>query len=282
MCGINFPMAFETWSLHCLDGFYILARISGGPARAIQKWLRLLSGCRAGEFELLGSTRRWIQECVDFVRNFKSFTNGELVAAVFDKFPALSQDRNVWSTILALVECFSFRDAAQIAIHSDRELKMNACEQYSGYLECLSDSLAMDRDFLQQVIELDPDALCMQSSEWGSSASVSGSLDRWKKPETLPCWSMGYSWPATTLSSHRSKDKSVFCQGLVHAWLEIAFRQITFQNLFGQKQIFLWLAQYGKENPFRYTSDRLKCDATFVLQVVELQPYSFHFVSEEI
>jgi hypothetical protein len=87
------------------------------------------------------------------------------VAAVFDKFPALSQDRNVWSTILASVECFSFRNAAQIAIHSDRELKMNACEQYSGYLECLSDSLAMDRDFLQQVIELNPDALCNLPNE---------------------------------------------------------------------------------------------------------------------
>ena len=203
------------------------------------------------------------------------------MAAVFDKFPALSQDRNVWSTILALVECFSFRDAAQIAIHSDRELKMNACEQYSGYLECLSDSLAMDRDFLQQVIELNPDALCNLPNE----APQHQFQDLLTDERNLKRF-LADKWVI--------HDRLLLClpievrtsRSFVKAWFTPAWR-LLFDRLLsrifcGRKQIFLWLAQYGKENPFRYTSDRLKCDATFVLQVVELQPYSFHFVSEEI
>jgi len=98
----------------------------------------------------------WIlKDDIDFARSITSFTDEALPEALFDKFPMLRAERNVWLKIFKEPEVRVFDyyvlvdEFAPQTIRADREIMLKACSFRDAILKDFVDTdLSSDRDFL--------------------------------------------------------------------------------------------------------------------------------------
>lgn len=200
----------------------------------------------------------------EFVENFESFDNDDVVAAVFDAIPALCNDRDIWNTIIAS-RCDL--KLAPVSIRSDRDFMMKACVINASFLRYLSENLARDRDFVQQVIDMNVMALHYVSHEQFPELIID-TLERFFAIERNHFGSNLLYFIDPDVRTVPSFVKSWFTLGGAF-WAEYFP-----ESMRDDKEIVLALAEKGPETSFEHASDRVKSDYAFVTQIVELQPHA--------
>lgn len=213
----------------------------------------------------------------EFVRSFRSFSGDSLVGEVFEAIPTLRHDRDIWDTIIASENCTI--DLAPNSILSDGELMMKACEKDIWLLRKVSGSLARDKDFLQKVIDMDPEALRHLSND----AQI-------QFPELV----IDNLKPFLAVQSNRiSGDLLEYIApdvrtnpSFIEKWFTLGGRFLPRyfpESMRDEEQIFLWLAKHCIiMSSFQNASDRLKGDRDFVSRLIELQPYAYFDASDDI
>jgi hypothetical protein len=95
-----------------------------------------------------------------FVRSIKTFESDEQIIAIFDRFPFLSSDRDVWEAIIDSSEdqYYDFlpnliRDHAPDKIRLDKDLMVWACKNRGAVIEILSPQLQQNREIVEAVLE---------------------------------------------------------------------------------------------------------------------------------
>jgi len=99
-----------------------------------------------------------------FVHTIQNFNGFEVIESVFSRMPFLSEDREIWKTIICdsspdtLFGCDLFdliQDHAPEHIKQDRTLMLQACKQHPKVLTVLIPQWREDREFVEAVTECD-------------------------------------------------------------------------------------------------------------------------------
>jgi Domain of unknown function (DUF4116) len=99
-----------------------------------------------------------------FALSIKTFASQELVSAVFDRFPCLRSDRDVWTTIIDSTKGDDFLPDligghAPDQIRLDKVLMLCACKKNAAVLQLLSTPLQQDREIIEAVVKGSIEAL---------------------------------------------------------------------------------------------------------------------------
>lgn len=214
----------------------------------------------------------------EFVRSFKSFSSNSLVAAVFEAHPSLQNDTDVWGAIISSKTFFRSLEDAPFVIRSNREFMLEACVEKVKNLRYVSDGLASDKNFLQDVIDMDPDALRFVShdAQIQFPELVIDNLERFLalKSNRYGGTLLGYIAPDMLTNS-----------AFIEKWFTLGgdFSTGQFPDSFqDNEQIFLWVVRHGPKYSFSLASDRLRRDSEFVKQLIEIQPCAYFCASHDV
>mgnify|MGYP000169460795 CR=1 FL=1 len=108
----------------------------------------------------------------EFPRNFYKFNGDDLVTCIFEEMPFLCQEPGIWTTIISSI--FSSTLACSVKtieswappeILSNEELWQKACIKDQRALTLVNDSLALDKEFLEKLLQKKPEALAYVSTD---------------------------------------------------------------------------------------------------------------------
>ena len=119
-----------------------------------------------------------------FVRTIRSFDTFEIVESVFSHMPFLSEDREIWKTIICNSnpvtlddeDCLFInrliREHAPPALKLERDLMLHACNRDPRVLKLLSSQLQIDREFVAAAAE------CSEEYSFWALDSISKTAQR--------------------------------------------------------------------------------------------------------
>jgi len=233
---------------------------------------------------------------IDFVGSLTAFTDNEAIESMFENFPGLCSERNIWLTIftnpLTEIDYYNLvSDHAPPAIRSDREIMMLACMCAIDILEeFVSDHLAEDRNFLVELLGTSPRALPYVSDEVQQMYPdlVIDTLPRALKEIHRSAFRGSV---IRIFASHIKEDLWVSNRSIVRAYFQSGghFFPENMQHLKADREVFLWMAKhFDKEDgagfvaSFRNALPSLTNDKAFMMQAIELNPNAYHAAAEDL
>jgi len=241
---------------------------------------------------------------IDFVRSLTAFTDDEAIGFMFEKFPSLCSERNIWLTIfkkpLTAIDYKYYNllsDYAPPTILSDREIMILACNFDDAILEeFVLDSLAHDRNFWVELLGTSPKALRCMSGEAQRMYPdlVLDALPRALKEihqSFTTCSSPFRGSVIRAFASQIAEDLWVSNRSIVRAYFQSggAFLPEDMQHLKADREVFLWMAKHidkedgaGFVTSFRHALPSLTNEKTFMLQAIELNPNAYHAAAEDL
>lgn len=214
-----------------------------------------------------------------FVRVFSSFASDKLVEEVFSVIPSLRTDRSIWETIIGSDGCTL--EHAPALILSDQELMIKAVSRDVNYIKVIDESLILDHDFMQQVIDMDAAALILlpkRTQRQMVDLYLSNLPKLIRRMQDFPNY---YRQERLALIAIARQVRSL--PAFVKTWFTSGpgFHERVFpESMKDDEQIFLWISEHGNYaetvvDSFNHVSDRLKGDQTFMEKAIEHTPHLF-------
>jgi len=236
-----------------------------------------------------------------FAHAIEEFESVFLVQAVFERFPALKQDRSVWFKIIASEFNSSFKDGSDDCSHLrslirdhmpekfllDRELMLLACARRCDVLLELGPTFGEDREFNQAAIENDDGSLRPSDIEevWSPLRSMSFNAQRLHPDLLVEAISKEYPYRLHDQPDLVAPDLWPNLK-VLEAWANVNGCAVVFdypENSksipeFGLALLRVWGGQFEIEfmtNEFvKATTDTLRSDKSFMLKAVKCNAHA--------
>lgn len=222
---------------------------------------------------------------IGFARSIERFPDLTTVDSLFQHFPQLQQERNVWKKIVETenMEFAALYDALHLLapdeILSDRELMLQACAKDAevlGLLDERPEHLNEDHEFPLELAGRNTAALKFISHEVQLRFPdiVDRALQQSIEGDSQFEWRLYTQIAEEALAPEFWNNRD-----FVFRWFQLGLPFVDanrFQELKEDKEIFLLVAQYCaprfRQQSFRNASLALRSDRKFMLQVLEIAP----------